>query len=70
MPRKLVKQAWTGGIQDPEALAFSFRVSVESMRIRLTYLGFLDDPQRPVETLFRMESLVVNQHKPLNRSAA
>jgi predicted transcriptional regulator len=56
MPRKLVKQAWTSGIQDHEALAFLFRVSLESMENRLSYLGFLDDPQRPVETLFRVEN--------------
>src|SRR5690242_7485521 len=54
MPRKLVKQAWASGIQDHEALAYLFRVSVESMINRLRYLGFLDDPARPVETLFRV----------------
>ncbi len=56
MPRRLLKQAWTSGIQDPEALASMFRVSAESMTIRLTNLGFLDDPRQPVEALFRVES--------------
>ncbi len=56
MPKKFVKQAWTSGIQDPEALAYLFGVSLESMTNRLRYLGFLDDPTRPVETLFRLES--------------
>jgi Zn-dependent peptidase ImmA (M78 family) len=56
MPKKFVKQAWASGIQDPEALAYLFGVSLESMTNRLRYLGFLDDPTRPVETLFRLES--------------
>lgn len=56
MPKRFVKQAWSSGIQDPEALAYLFGVSVESMSNRLRYLGFLDDPSRPVDTLFRLES--------------
>ena len=56
MPKKFVKQAWASGIQDHEALAYLFGVSVESMTNRLRYLGFLDDPSRPVDTLFRLES--------------
>jgi Zn-dependent peptidase ImmA (M78 family) len=56
MPRRYVKQAWTMGIQDIEALAELFKVSASAMRVRLTYLGLLDDPDRPLETLFRREN--------------
>src|SRR5580658_3610861 len=54
MPKRFVKQAWTSGIQDTEALAYLFGVSLESMTNRLRYLGFLDDPTQPVDTLFRL----------------
>ncbi|MGH3938714.1 MAG: ImmA/IrrE family metallo-endopeptidase [Pseudonocardiaceae bacterium] len=53
MPRMWVKNAWTGGIQDIPALAGLFMVSEDAMRVRLTYLGLLDDDQRPVRTYFR-----------------
>lgn len=56
MPRRFVKQAWTMGIQDIEALAELFRVSTEAMRVRLTYLALIEDTERPFETLFRRES--------------
>jgi Zn-dependent peptidase ImmA (M78 family) len=70
MPRKFVKQAWTSGIQDVEALAQTFRVSVESMTIRLKYLGFLDDNEHPVEKLFRAECHLPTWCEPLDCEAA
>jgi predicted transcriptional regulator len=70
MPRKLVKQAWTSGIQDREALAFLFRVSLECVDNRLKYLGFLDDPQQPVDTLFRVENeLFFTESMPSRQTA-
>jgi Zn-dependent peptidase ImmA (M78 family) len=58
MPRTWVKRAWTGGIQDVEALAGLFKVSIEAMQTRLVYLGFLPDTRRPVADYFRTEALV------------
>jgi Zn-dependent peptidase ImmA (M78 family) len=52
MPRTVVKRAWGNGIQDVDALAGLFKVSVSAMQIRLDYLG-LSDGERPVETYFR-----------------
>ncbi len=63
MPKKFVKQAWTSGIQDHEALAYLFGVSLESMTNRLRYLGFLDDLTHPVDTLFRRESWLVSHQE-------
>jgi Zn-dependent peptidase ImmA (M78 family) len=65
MPRRFVKQAWTMGIQDIEALAELFKVSTEAMRVRLTYLGLLEDTERPFETLFRRESYLYGQWEAL-----
>lgn len=53
MPRTWVKNAWTSGIQDIPALAGLFMVSEDAMRIRLHYLGLLDDDERPIRTYFR-----------------
>ncbi|MCG8914916.1 ImmA/IrrE family metallo-endopeptidase [Actinokineospora sp. PR83] len=54
MPRLWVKGAWMNGIQDLPALAGLFMVSEEAMRIRLTYLGLLDDEvSREHRTYFR-----------------
>lgn len=61
MPRRYVKQAWTMGIQDIEALAELFKVSTEAMRVRLSYLGLIDDPALPFERLFRRDSWLVSQ---------
>ena len=52
MPRMVVKRAWASGIQDIDALAGLFKVSVSAMQVRLDYLGLSDD-ERPVETYFR-----------------
>lgn len=52
MPRMVVKRAWANGIQDTDALAGLFKVSVTAMEIRLAHLGLTDDEQ-PVETYFR-----------------
>lgn len=57
MPRMVVKQAWANGIQDIEALAGLFKVSMTAMQIRLDYLG-LSDGERPVETYFRREASI------------
>lgn len=54
MPRPWVKAAYANGVQDVAALAGLFNVSEEAMRIRLNYLGILDDePERPTATFFR-----------------
>jgi Zn-dependent peptidase ImmA (M78 family) len=55
MPRIAVRRAWTSGMQDISTLALHFKVSPTAMKVRLTYLGFLDD-ERPVETYFRSEA--------------
>ena len=55
MPRIAVRRAWTSGMQDIPTLALHFKVSPAAMKVRLTYLGFLDD-ERPVETYFRTEA--------------
>jgi Zn-dependent peptidase ImmA (M78 family) len=55
MPRIAVRRAWTSGMQDIPTLALHFKVSHTAMKIRLTYLGFLDD-ERSVETYFRSEA--------------
>lgn len=53
MPRTWVKNAWTSGIQDLPSLAGLFMVSEDAMRVRLTYLGLLDNDERPIRTYFR-----------------
>lgn len=52
MPRTVVKRAWAHGIQDVDALAGLFKVSLSAMRVRLDFLG-LSDTERPIETYFR-----------------
>lgn len=69
MPKRFVKHAWASGIQNPEALAYLFGVSLESMTNRLRYLGFLDDPTRPVDTLFRLESPLLAGSQPSYQAA-
>ncbi len=70
MPRILVKQAWSSGIQDPQALARLFRVSLEAMTNRLRHLGFLADPARSAETLFRAENPPAEIHDQASNHAA
>lgn len=54
MPKVWLRRAWTGGLQDPEALAGLFNVSLDAMRRRLRYLGYLEDgPKRTTPTYFR-----------------
>jgi Zn-dependent peptidase ImmA (M78 family) len=54
MPKLWLRRAWTGGLQDPEALAGLFNVSLDAMRRRLRYLGYLEDePKRVTTTYFR-----------------
>ncbi len=55
MPRTVLKRIWSSGIQDIEALAGQFRVSISAMRIRLNYLGLTDEVERPVSEYFRQE---------------
>jgi Zn-dependent peptidase ImmA (M78 family) len=58
MPKLLLRRAWTNGIQDPEALAGMFKVSLQAMDKRLTFLGFVDDdPNRSIATYFRLNNL-------------
>lgn len=56
MPRPWVKRAWSEGVQDIAATAELFKVSTSAMKIRLAYLGFLDDESRPVASYFRGET--------------
>jgi Zn-dependent peptidase ImmA (M78 family) len=54
MPKLLLRRVWTRGIQDPEALAGLFKVSLPAMHKRLKYLQFIDDqPDRAARTYFR-----------------
>lgn len=54
MPKTWLRRAWTSGIQDPEALAGLFNVSLPAMQRRLRYLGYLDDePDRATASYFR-----------------
>lgn len=55
MPSTVVKKAWCSGIQDIQTLALHFKVSAAAMKVRLTYLGFLDD-DRPIERWFRSDT--------------
>jgi Zn-dependent peptidase ImmA (M78 family) len=55
MPRRWVKSAWASGIQDEEALAGLFKVSVEAMHTRLVYLGYIDGRERPLAAYFRTQ---------------
>ncbi|MEX5710153.1 ImmA/IrrE family metallo-endopeptidase [Parafrankia sp. FMc6] len=54
MPRTALKRAWSSGIQDLEALAGQFNVSLTAMRIRLDYLGLTNEADRPVSEYFRL----------------
>ena len=57
MPKLALRRAWTNGIQDPEALAGLFKVSLAAMRNRLKHLQYVDDePDRPVTTYFRQQA--------------
>lgn len=57
VPDRLLKQAWTSGLQDLSALAGLFTVSEETMQIRLENEGFLED-NRPPEVFLRRVGLV------------
>jgi Zn-dependent peptidase ImmA (M78 family) len=57
MPKVWLRRAWTGGIQDPEALAGLFKVSTLAMEKRLKHLQYIDEePERPVRSYFRRQS--------------
>jgi hypothetical protein len=62
MPRTALKRAWSSGIQDLEALAGQFNVSLTAMRIRLEYLGLTSEPDRPVSAYFRLTPPRVARH--------
>lgn len=55
MPRTWIKRAYGSGIQDEEALAGLFKVSIEAMHNRLIYLGYIGDDRRPIADYFRTE---------------
>jgi len=58
MPKMWVREWWTLGFQDVEALAGLFQVSNEAMEVRLKKLGFIDpEPERAVHTYFRRNIL-------------
>lgn len=59
MPRMWIKRAWANGIQDEEALAGLFNVSIEAMHTRLTYLGYIADEQRPIASYFRTDTPLI-----------
>jgi len=58
MPRIAVRRAWYSGMQDIPTLALHFKVSPAAMKIRLSYLGFLDE-ERPMESYFRSDAGVL-----------
>jgi hypothetical protein len=54
MPKAMLRRAWTGGLQDVDALAGLFKVSIPAMQKRLRYLQYIDDePERPTASYFR-----------------
>jgi Zn-dependent peptidase ImmA (M78 family) len=54
MPKAWLRRAWTSGLQDPDALAGLFGVSLPAMEKRLRYLGYVDgEPDRPLASYFR-----------------
>ncbi|KDA44508.1 hypothetical protein BMG523Draft_00685 [Frankia sp. BMG5.23] len=55
MPRTVLKRVWSSGLQDIEALAGQFKVSISAMQIRLKYLGLTDEEERPVSEYFRLD---------------
>jgi hypothetical protein len=56
IPKMMLRQAWTSGLQDPEALAGLFKVSRQAMDKRLSYLQFIDkQPDRPTASYFRRQ---------------
>jgi Zn-dependent peptidase ImmA (M78 family) len=56
VPKMILRQAWTRGLQDPEALAGLFQVSRQAMDKRLSYLQFIDShPDRPTASYFRRQ---------------
>ncbi|ABD10293.1 hypothetical protein ThrDRAFT_01720 [Frankia casuarinae] len=55
MPRTVLKRAWVNGLQDLEALAEQFKVSMSAMQIRLKYLGLTDEEERPASEYFRLD---------------
>jgi hypothetical protein len=58
MPKLWLRRAWTGGLQDPEALAGLFKVSRQAMDKRLHDLGYTDsEPDRTLASYFRNANL-------------
>lgn len=57
MPRPWLKRSWGAGLQTADSLASLFDVTPRAMEVRLTYLGFLDDENRPPATYFRRHPL-------------
>ncbi|RIR97810.1 ImmA/IrrE family metallo-endopeptidase [Mycobacteroides abscessus] len=60
MPKLWLRQAWTSGLRDPEALAGLFKVSLAAMRARLTSLQYLDNDKRSVASYFRESVSLIN----------
>ncbi len=58
MPRTWIKHAHVQGIQDEEALAGMFMVSIEAMHNRLIHLGYIGDDRRPLADYFRGDQVV------------
>lgn len=56
MPRTWIKRVYAQGIQDEEALAGLFEVSLEAMHNRLIHLGYIGDDRRPLADYFRTNS--------------
>lgn len=53
MPKLWVNRLWANGIQDPLAMAAMFKVSAESMKVRLDTLGYFGPMPRHHKTFFR-----------------
>ncbi|SPX87802.1 putative Zn peptidase [Mycobacteroides abscessus] len=71
MPKLWLRQAWTSGLHDPEALAGLFKVSLAAMRARLTNLQYLDNDKRSVASYFRGSvSLISNTFEDNHRLSA
>lgn len=62
MPKAWLRRAWTGGLQDPDALAGLFGVSLPAMEKRLRYLGYVDsEPDRALASYFRSATNQLDQ---------
>ncbi|WP_117208664.1 ImmA/IrrE family metallo-endopeptidase [Allorhizocola rhizosphaerae] len=57
IPRKILRRAWSSGIQEPQALADLFEVSTSAMIIHLQYWGFTNEKPKPPRHYFGQPQL-------------